>query len=353
MRAVSSAANVIFAGKLLIEKGRDLKIVHIIFTDNFAGSERHCADLANAQDENGDDVYLVLMRQTKKPSISDHLRPGVTILELNWFQRRLGLARTISTISPDIIHAHLGRAARALQNIDCPSVGTLHVKYKAKDHDHLDGIICLNEAQEGRLAHLDCNKAVIGNWVTPYPEPDMAFVNAERARLNISDNAFTFGYMGRLNAPKNVDLLISAFKDMPRNTHLMIVGDGEERRALEALAGDDARITFLGVRSDVGNCYAMMDCLVLPSRNEGFPLVLGEAMRLGCPIISSETEGALSCLPKGAPFFAVGDRQGLIAHMHDELRKGRRRMTYDTRHLKREVQVEKIKSFYNSVIRAS
>ena len=36
-----------------------MRIVHIIFTDNFAGSERHCADLANAQDQNGDEYFVI------------------------------------------------------------------------------------------------------------------------------------------------------------------------------------------------------------------------------------------------------------------------------------------------------
>jgi len=327
-----------------------VKIVHIIFTDNFAGSERHCADLANAQHELGDNVYLILMRQTQKQSIRDHISTGIKVLELNWFQRHFLMGRVLSEIEPDIIHAHLGRAARALRNINYPRVGTLHVKYKAKDQDHLDGIICLNEAQERRLAHLKCAKTVIGNWVTPFAEPDAGKLKALRAELNINGACFVFGYMGRLNAPKNVDLLLSAFKAMPEHASLVIVGDGEERVKLEALALGDERISFLGARSDVGTCYALMDCLVLPSQNEGFPLVLGEAMKLGCPIIASDTEGALSCLPEDAPFFSVGDLAGLTQRMHEMLDMGRRRIDYDTRHLQRDVQVEKIRAFYQQVI---
>ncbi len=327
-----------------------MKIVHIIFTDNFAGSERHCADLVNAQHELADNVYLILMRQTQKQSIRNHILPGVKVLELNWFQRHYLMGRVLSAIEPDIIHAHLGRAARALRNINYPCVGTLHVKYKAKDHDHLDGIICLNKAQEHRLAHLICAKTVIGNWVTPYSEPDADKLQALRAELNINDGCFVFGYMGRLNAPKNVDLLLSAFKAMPENAALVIVGDGEERIKLEALALGDERISFLGTRSDIGACYGLMDCLVLPSQNEGFPLVLGEAMQLGCPIIASDTEGALSCLPEDAPFFHVGDLSGLTQRMKEMLDMGRRRIDYDTRHLQRDVQIEKIRAFYQQVI---
>ena len=330
-----------------------MRIVHIIFTDNFAGSERHCADLANAQDQNGDDVYLVLMRQTKKTSITEHLRSGISVVQLNTLQRQFSLHRILSRIAPDIVHAHLGRAARALRNCRYPSVGTLHVKYKPKDHDHLDGIICLNEMQKSRVAHLPSENVVIGNWVTPFDGPDPAFVAAERARLNISHDAFTFGYMGRLDVAKNVSLLISAFQQMPQDVRLIIVGHGDERCALEAQAAGDERIRFLGSRSDVGNCYGMMDCLVLPSRNEGFPLVLGEAMTLGCPIISSETEGALSCLPRNAPFFKIDDLDGLVKCMRDELKKGRRTEKYDTRHLQRDGQVEKITSFYQIVLARS
>lgn len=100
---------------------------------------------------------------------------------------------------------------------------------------------------------------------------------------------------GRLTAQKNFDLLLRAFARISDRTRarLLILGDGEEREALET------RIDQLGLRGrasllgHVSNPYPYMrqaDLFVLSSAFEGFGNVIVEAMAAGTPVVSTDCE---------------------------------------------------------------
>jgi len=98
--------------------------------------------------------------------------------------------------------------------------------------------------------------------------------------------------LGRLHKVKGHDQLIDAFaliaRDFP-DWDLCIHGDGPEREALDAriLAhGLEGRIHIGPNIADVGSCLRDADLFVLPSRTEGFPNALAEAMAWGLPVIS-------------------------------------------------------------------
>lgn len=104
-----------------------------------------------------------------------------------------------------------------------------------------------------------------------------------------------FLYVGRLINRKHVDVLIRAVQQLdPAQARLLIVGDGEERPALEALAAGDARIRFIGGASqqELAFYYALSDALVLPAREEPWGLVINEAMACGLAVIAHWQCGA-------------------------------------------------------------
>ena len=99
-------------------------------------------------------------------------------------------------------------------------------------------------------------------------------------------------FVGSLVPQKGVDTLIESFKEVDiKDTDLVIVGDGPERKRLEALAADANDIQFLGRREGLKNILTKSDVLVLPSREEGFGLVLLEAMALGVPVVATNVGG--------------------------------------------------------------
>lgn len=104
------------------------------------------------------------------------------------------------------------------------------------------------------------------------------------------------GFIGRLTKQKAPDVLLAAFGslEMDQPVHLLFVGDGPLRRQLEVQAevlGVSAKTHFLGARNDVWAILNRLDLFVLPSRWEGFPTVLLEAMSQNVPVIASDIPG--------------------------------------------------------------
>ena len=127
--------------------------------------------------------------------------------------------------------------------------------------------------------------------------------------MGVGEDDFVIGYVGRLERVKGLDRLISAFAEISvegsgnkverkggtespqqpatNNYQLILVGDGSEHKALEKQAkelGVSDRVLFVGFQSDVSKDYAVMDLFVLPSRSEGLPVALLEAMVAGVPV---------------------------------------------------------------------
>jgi glycosyltransferase involved in cell wall biosynthesis len=104
-----------------------------------------------------------------------------------------------------------------------------------------------------------------------------------------------FLFIGRLDdRVKRVSALVSTFcglTEQHADIDLLIVGDGPDGEYLRSLAdsaGD--RVRFLGWRSEKTELAALYNtaiCMVLPSRKEGFPSVVGEALSCGIPVIAS------------------------------------------------------------------
>ncbi len=111
-----------------------------------------------------------------------------------------------------------------------------------------------------------------------------------RIALNIPENAFVVGAVGRLEPIKGYDLLIKACALLPPSTYLLLVGDGSCRHNLEQLAQDMGiadRVVITGLRSDAHRFYQLFDCFAITSHSEGLSLALLEAMASGCPIITT------------------------------------------------------------------
>ncbi len=101
-------------------------------------------------------------------------------------------------------------------------------------------------------------------------------------------------FVGSLVRQKGVDILLEAFQEVKgaeKGAELWIVGDGRERPRLEALARGLEGVRFLGRRDDLTAVFDGASVLVLPSRAEGFGLVLLEAMASGVPVVASRVGG--------------------------------------------------------------
>jgi glycosyltransferase involved in cell wall biosynthesis len=121
------------------------------------------------------------------------------------------------------------------------------------------------------------------------------------------------GTLARLDPIKGLDVLLHAAAPLD-NVEVSLIGDGPARAELTALAtelGLSDRVHFAPWADDPRARLAELDVFVLPSRNEGFPLSIVEAMLAGRPVIASDV---------GSVSEAVDERTGILVPPDDVLR---------------------------------
>jgi glycosyltransferase involved in cell wall biosynthesis len=121
-----------------------------------------------------------------------------------------------------------------------------------------------------------------------------------RQNLGLKPGTCLVGCLGRYNAAKDhanfvavAGLLANRFPQ----THFLMVGrgldeDNHELMRLIEITGFRGRFALLGERDDAAACLDAMDVFVLSSCTEGFPNVLGEAMAMGLPCVSTDVGDA-------------------------------------------------------------
>ncbi|ETW95860.1 MAG: glycosyl transferase family 1 [Candidatus Entotheonella factor] len=122
--------------------------------------------------------------------------------------------------------------------------------------------------------------------------------------------------VGRLSAQKNFPLLIRAVAKVreQRPVRLVILGEGDDRAALEALVHDLGLSDDVALPGFVDNPFAYMrhaQLFVLSSDWEGLPTVLIEALACGCPVVSTDC-------PSGPMEILDGGTYGMLVPMRDE-----------------------------------
>lgn len=147
----------------------------------------------------------------------------------------------------------------------------------------------------------------------------------EAVPVPITNNRATFvlGYIGQLIERKDLSTLLRAVKylvDHHVNLRLMIIGDGP--RLLELMdeskgLGINTIVDFLGFRADVLSLLKSFDAFALPSRLEGIPRCIMEAMAAGIPVIASDIPGNKNLIIHGETglLFSLGDSKELANHI--------------------------------------
>lgn len=330
-----------------------MRILHVILSTDFAGSEAHCCWLA-AEQARARHGVAVLVRDGAPGYVARIRReaaPATVLLLPRWLPgafESAGCWHAARKFRPDVIHAHLGRAAqRALRpGARVPLVATLHIDWR-RHYQSCDGVICIAAWQKAAIPqHFKGRVSVIWNSTPPGSAP---------ATAGRRQDGVDFLSVGRLVPNKGMDVLIRAFRtafaapDAP--VTLSIAGDGPERARLAALAEGDPRIKLLGYVDDVTRLYPQAHVYVSAARIEPFGLTILEAMQARCQLISTRTAGPREFLAQQEPHWvAIDDVDGLAAALRASAAPPVMARSWDLAPFSPQLAADKVAQFYQACI---
>ena len=157
-----------------------------------------------------------------------------------------------------------------------------------------------------------------------------------RAELDIEPGRPVLAVIGRLHPVKGhralLTMLPAIVHSCPR-AQLLVIGDGPERPACEALArglGISGQVRFLGKRSDVPRLLSAIDLVLMPSQSEGLGLAAIEALAAGRPVIAFAVGGLPEVVVDGLNGRLVppGDCEAFTRAVIDTLQDSGQRLSY-------------------------
>ncbi len=137
----------------------------------------------------------------------------------------------------------------------------------------------------------------------PMPMSENPLIVADK--LKMPAGAQVVLAVGRLSPEKGMDVLLDAFSHLVQlqgSVHLLLVGDGPERSALEKqvlLLKLEGIVHFVGYTATPGDYVKVANVLVLPSRSEGIPNVILEAMAMQLPVVATKVGGVPEIIDDG------------------------------------------------------
>lgn len=133
--------------------------------------------------------------------------------------------------------------------------------------------------------------------------PELERVLPVSAQLRPGDKPVV-AFVGRFVGLKNIPTLIRAFEPLKQLAQLVLIGDGPDRTALEAMA-PDALFPGMLTGDDLLAWYNLIDVLVLPSTQEAYGAVTGEALMAGAKVIVSGKAGSADLVREGENGYLV------------------------------------------------
>ena len=229
----------------------------------------------------------------------------------------------IKAFNPDIVHIHHLKPLLKLYKIDIKSIFTVHGihlhKYEFMSgvqakilrffrlnlekylYRNVDKIITVSNDDKLFLKeYYKIDSEVIYNGIDYRPIEQITLTKEQlRDKLNIPKDKQIYLTVARFDFPKGYDILVNAIKILKNDKKLdnklfLFVGDGKLINEMKNLVDKfelNKNIIFMGKRSDVYELMKSSDCFILPSRWEGFPITIIEAMACNLPIIASNTYG--------------------------------------------------------------
>ncbi len=294
-----------------------MRILQLISSTGYYGAEYVVAALAEKLPSIGIECYVGHIRygggEEDVFRLEDHLRNCDVIPFEHSYRFEIGivqrLRKEVKKRNLDAIHCHgykpdfYGGLAAKIANI--PVMSTCHLWTRAtpalRGYARLDAMILRNfdkvvAVSEPIFRELQSagvparNLALIPNGISI-----ARFATTPPIYRSLFDpEAFIFGAACRQVPAKGIDLLLNSIprvNALAPSTRFLIAGDGpmlNEYRELACKLGVDDKVVFLGRCNSMPEFYASLNTFVLPSRDEGLPIALLEAMASGQMVIATD-----------------------------------------------------------------
>ncbi|MCR4633456.1 MAG: glycosyltransferase [Erysipelotrichaceae bacterium] len=339
---------------------KKLKLVEFIGRIQDGGAETLVKDYALMLDKEKFDVTILCEDYRPESNVYKTLKENhvhiVSMYERSFFfnkvlarlfgKRHVALLfkKALKSLRPDVIHAHLEllevlyyardslEGVRLLFTCHNPPEKLIGDERPAErdacryllDHNGLQ-IIALHEEMARQIEEMFgiSNVKVIRNGIDLDRFRNVPVTKEEKRRqLGIPENAWVIGQVGRFTYQKNPEFTVALFSEVLKKdpgARLMLVGRGKQEGQLREQIrelGLEGKAELYVSRSDIPELLRAMDVFILPSRFEGFGIVLVEAQAAGLPCVVSDQVPDEVCLSKNVTKLALDDP---IDHWTDAL----------------------------------
>lgn len=298
-----------------------MKIMQIIPDLSLAGAETMCGILSEQLACMGHDVEVVSLYSKKTP-ITENLEQKK--IPVHFLRKKPGLdAGVIGRLAalfrrekPDVVHTHLyalkyAAAAAVLAGVKV-KIHTMH-NIAEKETTPKNRIISRFLFRHGMVVPVslsdEVQKSVMQCYGIPAEKTPIIYngIDIERFTPVNKQEKDTINYLhiGRFSPQKNHEMLLEAFEKVKQElplAELTLVGEGsgeKEIREMTARKHLQECVHFAGAQADVRQFLQNADVFVLPSKYEGMPMTIIEAMASGLPVAATRVGGVASMVESG------------------------------------------------------
>lgn len=325
-----------FSCKLNEMEEKKKKILYIITKASFGGAQRYVYDLATNIPQ---DKFEVAVALGGEGGLKDKLiESGIRVITINNLERDISASKDLSvffeliniikTERPDVVHLNsskiggLGALATRITSSDARIIFTGHGWAFNESRSAVSKIIigalhfitillshktiAVSQATREQIDIFPFIKnklEVIHNGLGKIDFLDRE--SSRRTLLKDEVNKIWIGTISELHKNKGLDIAIKAFKEISRDNSqaiFVIIGDGEERIALEKLIREldlTGKVFLLGRVNEASKYLKAFDIFTLTSRTEALPYVILEAGAAGLPVVATKVGGVPEIIENG------------------------------------------------------